>query len=141
MSHNVSAALEQAMPASPLVLIVEDEEQIADIVSLIVQGAGYTPLVAFNGRHGLELARTRQPALLITDLMLPYLDGIALLAALQADAMTGGMQTPPSILLTAANLGLARTAGADVILQKPFNLAALEALLHRFLGPQSGATM
>lgn len=131
-----------------LVLIAEDEEPIAETISYIVEDAGYTPLVAAHGRQALEFARAERPALLITDLMMPHLDGAALIAALRADAAADGAQggdeggqggqggaAPPIILMTAASLDLARAAGADVVLRKPFALAELEALLHRFLSP------
>lgn len=125
----------RAVPEPGLVLIVEDEEPLAETVSFVVREAGYTPLVALHGRQALELARARRPALLITDLMLPYLDGVALIAALRADAAAAGEGAPPSVLMTAASLVDARAAGADVVLRKPFHLADLEAVLRRFLGP------
>jgi two-component system, chemotaxis family, chemotaxis protein CheY len=118
----------------PLVLIVEDEEPLAETISFIVREAGYTPMVALNGRQALELAATRKPALLITDLMIPHLDGAALISALRAAASAVGEPAPPVILITAANMVRARAAGADVILRKPFYMADLEELLRRFLG-------
>ena len=120
---------------APLVLIAEDEEPQAEILVFVVREAGYTPLVALNGRQALAMAREQRPALLITDLMMPYLDGSELIAALRADAAASGETMPPAVLMTAANMAVARTAGADVVLRKPFHLADLEALLHRFLRP------
>jgi DNA-binding response OmpR family regulator len=117
-----------------LVLIVEDEEPLAETISFIVREAGYTPMIALHGKQALELARTRKPALLITDLMIPYLDGVALIGALRTAASLAGEPAPPIILITAANPVRARAAGADAILRKPFYLADLEVLLRRFLG-------
>jgi DNA-binding response OmpR family regulator len=125
----------QGAPEPALVLIVEDEEPLAETIAYIVQETGYTALVALHGREALELARARRPALLITDLMLPHLDGTALIAALRADAAEAGEAALPIILITVAGLVQAREAGADVILRKPFVLADLEALLRRFLEP------
>ena len=113
----------EAVPAPAVVLIAEDEEPVAETVAYVVEDAGYTPLVATHG----------QQALLVTDLMLPYLSGADLIAALRAEAATCGQIPPPTILITAASLSQARAAGADVVLRKPFHLAELEALLHRFL--------
>ena len=127
-------------PVGPLVLIAEDEEPQAEIVVFVVREAGYTPLVALNGRQALALARDSRPALLITDLMMPYLDGSELIAALRADAAAGGASVPPIVLMTAASMAAARAAGADVVLRKPFHLVDLEALLRRFLGPPQAAT-
>ncbi|HVC79803.1 MAG TPA: response regulator [Chloroflexota bacterium] len=120
-----------------LVLIVEDEEPLAETVGYVVRAAGYRPLVAFHGRQGLELARGKRPALLIVDLMLPHLDGSGIIAALRADATISGEPPPPCILMTAANLPRARAAHADAVLLKPFQLADLETLLRRFLGPST----
>lgn len=119
---------------APLVLIAEDEEPQAEILVFVVREAGYTPVVAHNGRQALAMAREQGPALLITDLMMPYLDGSELIAALRADAAAGATM-PHVVLMTSANMVVARAAGADVVLRKPFHLADLEALLHRFLRP------
>jgi CheY-like chemotaxis protein len=118
----------------PLVLIAEDEESIADVVGAVVEDAGYCPVVAFHGRQALALARERWPVLLITDLMMPHLDGAALIAALRDEAALTHRAMPPAVLMTAASLPYARAAGADAILRKPFALQDLDALLHRFLG-------
>lgn len=131
-------AEDMASPAdsvAPLVLIAEDEEPQAEILVFVVREAGYTPIVAHNGRQALAMAREQRPALLITDLMMPYLDGSELIAALRADAAAGGAAMPPVVLMTSANMAIARATGADVALRKPFHLADLEALLHRFLRP------
>ena len=117
-----------------LVLIAEDEEPIAETIAYVVEEAGYTPRVAYHGQQALEMARAEWPALLITDLMMPHLNGAGLIAALRADAARSGAAVPPIILLTAASLTQARAAGADVVMRKPFALAELEDLLHRLLG-------
>ncbi|HEY7780533.1 MAG TPA: response regulator [Ktedonobacterales bacterium] len=122
-------------PEPYLVLIVEDEEPIAEAVAYVVQARGYTPLVAVDGQQALHLTRERWPALVITDLMMPRLDGVELIAALRADAAANHHVPPPVIVTTAAGMRRAEAAGADAILRKPFDLVDLEDLLHRFLGP------
>lgn len=117
-----------------LVLIAEDEEPIAEAIAFLVQDNGYTPLIASNGRQALELARQHHPALVITDLMMPYLDGDELIQALRADAALDNHVPPSTILLSAAGLRRMQNAGADAILPKPFELDDLEKLLRRFLG-------
>lgn len=126
----------QSEPA--LVLIAEDEEPIAEALAMLVEDNGYTPLVATNGRQALELARARHPALVITDMMMPYLDGVQLIAALRQDAAKDGLPPIPIILLSAAGLKRMLNAGADAILPKPFDLNTLEDLLHRFLDDAAG---
>ena len=104
----------------------------------MVADAGYVPRLASHGRQALELARAEQPALLITDLMMPYLSGAELIAALRSDAAAGGHDPVPVILITAAGPAQARAAGADAVLRKPFELLELDALLRRFLEAHAG---
>ena len=124
--------------APAVVLIVDDDKPIADFVAVVVAEADYRPVVATRGRQALDLAAAQWPALLITDLMLPFMDGNELIAALRAAATAERRSPPPAILMTAAGPGPVQRAGADAILHKPFELADLEALLHRFLGPPPG---
>jgi CheY-like chemotaxis protein len=123
-----------------LVLIAEDEEPIAEAIAFLVQDNGYIPLLANNGREALELARKRHPALVITDLMMPYLDGDELIKALHADAASDNHVAPYTILLSAAGLRRMRNAGADAILPKPFELDDLERLLLQFMGRPPNTT-
>ncbi len=120
-----------------LVLIAEDEEPIAEALTMIIEDAGYDSMTATHGRQALELARARRPDLVITDLMMPYLDGEELIAALHADAAHNNHSAPPIILMTAAGPRRAATVGADVVLRKPFNITDVEALLEHFLGPEA----
>jgi DNA-binding response OmpR family regulator len=135
MNNREHATQGQSQDDPMLVLIAEDEEPLAETISYVVREAGYSPLVALHGRQALELARTRRPAMLITDLMLPYLSGAALIAALRADALVTGEAPPVTILISAASRVGAIAAGANVVLRKPFHLEDLEAILRRFLGP------
>jgi DNA-binding response OmpR family regulator len=129
----------QAPEQAAVVLIVDDDKPIADYVAAVVAEMGYTPVVATRGAQALDLARVQWPALLITDLMLPFMNGSALIAALRAAAQADGHVAPPAVLMTAAGGRAARAAGAQAILHKPFDLADLEALLLRFLEPAHGA--
>jgi two-component system chemotaxis response regulator CheY len=117
-----------------VVLIAEDDRSIAHVVAAIVEDAGGKPVVAHDGRQALELARSSPPALVITDLMMPILDGVRLVQALRQEAAARGEAMPPVILMTAAGPRYAEEVGADAMLRKPFDLAELETLLHRFLG-------
>jgi DNA-binding response OmpR family regulator len=132
MSVSTSATEKRNDWESGLVLIAEDEEPLADTIAYVVREAGYRPLVALHGRQALELARSRRPALIIMDLMLPHLSGEAVIRTLRESE---SVAVPPIILITGANHVKARAAGADAVLLKPFNLVDLERLLHRFLKP------
>jgi CheY-like chemotaxis protein len=121
------------MSERKVVLIAEDERAIAEIVRVVVEDAGYRPVLAAHGRQALDMARIEHPALVVTDLMMPHMTGAELIAALRADVAPDGGVRAPVILMTAVNPSQARAAGADAVLYKPFDLDALEALLRRFL--------
>ena len=129
------AADEQAVSVAQqvTVLVVEDEESIAETLALIVEDSGFTPLVAYNGREALALARQHHPRLIITDLMMPYLDGADLIAAVRTDAATQGLEPPPVIVVTAAGRARAEASGADAIIIKPFDVTKIEAAMQRLL--------
>lgn len=117
-------------PRRPLVLIVEDEEPIAETLAYIVEDAGYRALVAPHGKAGLALALQHRPALIFSDLMMPHMSGPELIRALRVALDSN---TPPVVLMTAAHVRYAQDAGADAVLEKPFDIADIEALLRRFL--------
>ncbi len=116
-----------------LVLIVEDEEPIALALSFIVEDAGYEPLIARHGREAIELTRTHQVALIITDLMMPVMTGQEFIAILRSGAHADGEQRPPLIIMTAAGSGYVENIDADAVLLKPFEVEYVEELLTRFL--------
>jgi CheY-like chemotaxis protein len=123
-----------------LVLIVEDEAPIAEALSLIIEDAGYTAISAAHGREALELVQAWHPDLVITDLMMPYLNGADLIAALHADAEAAGAAAPRVVRMTAAGPSHTRQAGADAVLRKPFDIVEVEHLLQRFLGSPNNDT-
>lgn len=117
-----------------MVLLVEDESPIAEALTLIIEDAGYTAITASHGNEALELMREFQPSLIITDLMMPYLNGVEFIAALRTDAAASGEALPPIVLMTAAGPARIRDVEADAVLRKPFDLREIDALLQRFLG-------
>lgn len=123
-----------------LVLIAEDEEPIAEALAIMVEEAGYEAVLARHGREALEIARQSPPSLVITDLMMPYLDGVALINAIREEAASKGKAAPPIILMTAAVGKRAEEAQPDVLLSKPFDLEEIENLLHHFLDEQAKLT-
>lgn len=119
--------------AGAVVLIAEDEEPIAQALSMIVEDYGYFALIAINGRQALEMARAHHPALIITDLMMPLMSGAELIATLREDAKRYDQTPPPIVLMSAAGRAYTAPARADEVLAKPFDIRQIEALLDRFL--------
>lgn len=123
----------QGSTSVPLVLIAEDEAPIADALAMIVADAGYRPLLAPHGKRALELAREQPPALVITDLMMPQMDGLELMRILRQEAEVAGRRPPVIVLTTAAPFPRAEWSLADEYLRKPFDIDEVERLLHRYL--------
>ncbi len=116
-----------------LILIIEDDGPIADALALIVEELGYTPLIAADGLAGLNLARSRQPMLILTDLMLPKLTGQQVIAHLRTEQAAEGRNVPPIVIVTAGSKHQAREAGGDAFILKPFELETVETTLQRLL--------
>ena len=116
------------------VLIVEDEQSIARFVHQGLEESGYAVDVAADGHEGLSYARSADYDVLVLDIMLPKMDGLALLRQLRRE----GDKTP-ALMLTARDTVDDRVegldAGADDYLVKPFAfpelLARIRALLRR----------
>lgn len=81
-----------------LILVVEDNELNADMLSRRLKRAGYDVLLGGDGQTGVELARQHQPDLVLMDMSLPVLDGWAATRAIKADASTAHI---PVMALTA----------------------------------------
>ena len=118
-----------------LILVVDDEEPIRAVLAAVLEDAGYRTLLASHGRHALDQIACERPDLIISDLMMPVLNGRVLCQQLKANPTTQGI---PIILMTTAGLQQARVL-ADDYLDKPFDLDAVEALIQRRL-PRPGTT-
>ncbi len=115
------------------ILVVEDEASIASFVSLYLKNAGYEVRTAENGTDALAAVQSREPALIILDLMLPDLDGIEVCRRVRQRSDV------PILMLTARDedvdkiIGL--EVGADDYLTKPFNprelVARVKSILRR----------
>jgi CheY-like chemotaxis protein len=120
-------------PLQAVVLIAEDEVTIAETLAMIVEDAGYTPILARDGREALALARQHHPDLIITDLMMPFLNGADLIAAIHGDATAQGAAPPPVVVVTAASRARAEASGATIVIVKPFDVTMIESALRRLL--------
>ncbi|HEX8131745.1 MAG TPA: PAS domain S-box protein [Pyrinomonadaceae bacterium] len=117
------------------VLIVNDSPDALALTSVVLQQAGYRVFAAADGLEGLEVARRELPALIISDVMMPHLDGIELCRRLREDAR---LSLTPILLISAqrkdtesALAGL--QAGADDYLEAPFDPPRLVAQVARLL--------
>ena len=107
----------------PLVLVIDDDEFVRIVLQSILGGAGYDVLLAEEGRAGLEAARERSPDIIITDLVMPEVDGLEVIRSLVA----GGSQVPILAMSGGTRidsqdgLKLALSLGAAGACEKPFD--------------------
>ena len=127
------------------VLVVDDDREIVDSISIFLSGEGYKAIKAYDGIEALEALSKNEVHLMILDIMMPKLDGIKTLMKLRES------RNIPVILLSAKSEGadkiLGLTAGADDYVTKPFNpselMARVKSQLRRYttlgsIGKQNG---
>ena len=100
------------------VLIVEDDQMILDMYCIKLQIEGYDVMTAPNGKVGFEMAKEKNPHLILLDVIMPEMDGFSVLRKLKNEEIT---QSIPVILLT--NLG------QDGDVQKGYQLGAVDYLI------------
>lgn len=124
------------MTASKKILIVEDQGTMRRNLALLLEMEGYAVVAAENGRVGVEAARRERPDVILCDVMMPEMDGYAVLQTLREDP---DFATTPFLFLTAkgekSDVRVGMNFGADDYLTKPVVrddlLAAIEARLSR----------
>lgn len=113
------------------VLIIEDEAELLEEIVMMMRFEGFEAVGAANGEEGVRLAGKLVPDVIVSDIMLPELDGYGVLQKLQADPLT---QHIPFIFLTAksdsTHLREGMSLGADDYITKPFTRNELLAAIH-----------
>ncbi|MBN2212883.1 MAG: response regulator [Bacteroidales bacterium] len=117
----------------PLILLVEDNEDFLFYLKDNLKFS-YTIIVASNGREGLELAQKRLPDLIVSDIMMPEVDGLELCKIIKSDKNTSHI---PVILLTGRSSSKTRVEGfeygADDYITKPFSFEILESRIRNLI--------
>ena len=134
-SHLASPPTDLAEKRQALILIAEDEPEIADILSAYLKRSGFQTAHALDGRRALELHQSLKPDLVLLDVLMPNLDGWMVLAEIRHRGTT------PVIMLTAQDQDMDKLMGlrigADDYIVKPFNpaevVARTQAVLRRSL--------
>jgi CheY-like chemotaxis protein len=116
--------------ATPRVLVCEDDAAMRALIVTTLRDAGLEVEQATEGADGLAIARAVRPDVIVADWLMPHLDGIALCSAVRADAALAHARV---VIVTGRHepeyAQLARDAGAEAVVTKPFDPAALLAIL------------
>ena len=127
-------------PVRPLILSVDDEQDVTDLVQFHLTRAGYEVMTAANGREALACVSNRRPDLILLDLMLPDIDGFGVCEILRREPATAAI---PVVILTAWATTDARSLGLELgaldYLTKPFSPRELTARVKRLLSLRSSA--
>jgi len=116
------------------ILVVDDEPGFVDMLKLTLEYAGYRVLTAPNGVDGFNAAVRQKPDLIITDVLMPVMDGFHFYKALKADERS---ESIPVIILTARGRmkETFSVSGADAFLEKPSQSAVLLKKIKELLTP------
>jgi two-component system phosphate regulon response regulator PhoB len=124
------------MKERPSILVVEDEEDIAELVRYNLSAAEFEPTLCYSSHEALKFLRSQTPEVILLDLMIPGMDGIQLCHTLKQDNKT---KSTPIIMLTAkseeSDIIRGLEAGADDYITKPFSpkvlIARVKSVLRR----------
>ena len=119
-----------------LLLVVERDPHIKKLEQFFLEQAGYRVEFAEDGVQGLERARSLKPRIVVTEIMLPGLDGLKVCRALKSAPDTKGMRVLVFSILSAEDR--AREAGADAFLLKPLDDSKLVATITKLLRDTTG---
>ena len=120
-----------------LILVVERDPHIKKLERFFLEQAGYRVEFADDGVQGLERARALMPRIVVTEIMLPRLDGLKVCRSLKSDPATKGIAVLIFSILSAEDRAI--EAGADAFLLKPLDDARLIDTALKLLGKTSEA--
>lgn len=115
----------------PHILVVDDEDYVADMIASMLELEGFTTTVAYNGREGLRLAQSTPNDLIILDIMMPFMSGIEVIEHLRMDQRLSAIP----IILISAGARPPHPMEDVIFIAKPFNLDHLLALANTICTP------
>lgn len=121
------------------ILIIDDDSVVQSLFAQFLENTGHTLTTAANGREGMDQITAHRPDLIITDIMMPEMDGLEIIRAVRAQypdlpviAISGGMRDLPINFLPQA-----KKFGACRVFEKPIALADLKKAVIQLLGESS----
>lgn len=119
-----------------LVLVIDDDPLVRDLLERFLRKSGFQVVVAADGEHGLELAHKLKPMAITLDVMMPGMDGWAMLTRLKSEPALAAIPVIMLTMLDDKNLGY--TLGAAEYLTKPIDHSRLNTLLQKHLRLSKG---
>ncbi|MGB3202054.1 MAG: response regulator transcription factor [Nodosilinea sp.] len=123
------------------ILLVDDEPGLREAVQAYLEDSGFTVRAASNAKEGWDLLQQETPDVLISDIMMPQVDGYAFLAQVRDDVRFKGL---PVLFLTARGMTTDRiqgyNSGCDAYLSKPFDPEELVAVVSNLIGRRAAQT-
>ncbi len=113
------------------VLVVDDEADIVELISMLLDDGQLSVLTAHDGLEALGIAREQLPDLVLTDIMMPRMGGLELTSHLREDPET---RDTVVLLMSAARHVDVGASGAQALIRKPFDIGDLIETVHRHLG-------
>jgi CheY-like chemotaxis protein len=126
-----TSSLAKARSDRALILVVERDPHVRELERFFLEEGGYAVEFANDGAEGLARARELRPVILISEVLLPRMDGFSVCRALKADPLTRGTLVVLFSILSAEDR--AREAGADAFLRKPLDDGLLGETVSRLL--------
>jgi CheY-like chemotaxis protein len=121
------------------ILIIDDEPSVRDVFAELLEKRGHVVSIAPNGREAIKLVAAAPVDLVITDIVMPEMDGIELMGQLRRNVPT------PAVIAISGNAGqelylhMAKALGAARVLSKPFRSETLIEAVEELVGPPSRA--
>jgi CheY-like chemotaxis protein len=120
-------------------LVIDDDPAVRELMQRSLGKDGFRVEVAADGRAGLEMAKSLKPAVIILDVMMPSLDGWAVLGALKADPALADIPVVMLTILDDKSMGIA--LGAADYFTKPIDWQRLGAVLQKYRKPPASSTV
>jgi DNA-binding response OmpR family regulator len=124
----------RARPSTPVVLIVDDDDTVADAIAEALDAAGYRAVHARDGWQALDALKREHPAVLLVDLFMPGMSGTEFLRFVKANA---GWSRIPRVIMTGTNDPMIGIREDAAVFYKPLDLDSLVAVVRRYSGHRS----
>jgi signal transduction histidine kinase/DNA-binding response OmpR family regulator len=124
---------------APLVMVVDDDPRARELLAAMLRTQGWGVAAVESGEAALAAARRRRPDAITLDVMMPHMDGWAVLAALKADPALADI--PVVVVTILPDRGIAFSLGAAEFMTKPVDRTRLAAILRAAIAPSAGPVL